>query len=359
MKPSEIRVEHLAEAMGLSINAFWFFARNIDNAYKPRRMRWDGKKHRPIDPLKPMAKKVLRRLHRFLQRNRLCHPAAHGGIKGRSCFTSARVHLGARNVWTRDAKDCYPSIAPEAMQKELQALSFRNDTSKALVLLFTYRGAVPQGSPISGDALNIFFWRLDQLLASMAGSLKLGYSRSADDFVFSGDDRDAGDQITACLENELLNRGMKINRKKKEESGHQTASDERLVHSIAVSRRRGTGVCRLHAREALELCRIFVAASRSVSANSIQSVASKRATIQGWLNYCRQADFGPAKTVRQQLEAGDRHVLRKLQSMDLSAKGNKWWYVNSTQGRDEPRRLSATWRAKQAKKSADLAGSNA
>lgn len=346
MKPSEIRPQHLAEAMELSVDRLWAFARHIDACYKPSRMQWDGKKHRPIDPLYKPAKRLLRRLHQFLQTNRLCHPSAHGGITGRSCFTSARTHLGARNIWTRDAANCYPSISPEAMRDELAKLGFHSDTTKLLVQIFTYQGGVPQGSPVSGDALNLFFWRLDQLVSSIAGSQRLRYSRSADDFVFSGNDLEAGEAIANRLETELRARGIQVNDKKKRNVGLQTSSEDRLVHNISVSRRRGTAVCRPHARKAISLADKYVSACRSVTADSIQSVADKRTTLTGWMYYCRQADFGPAKTIRQRLEAGDRHVLRRLRAVGLSSKKNKWWIVNCRIKRNEPKRLAIIWRKK-------------
>ncbi len=344
MRPKDIRPEDIAQAMGLSTDQVWAFARHIERCYKPRRMQWDGKKHRPIDPLHKRPKRRLRGLHSFLQRNRLHHRAAHGGVRRRSCFSSARVHVGRRYVWTRDAADCYPSISPGAMQRELRALGFCHDTAKLLTLLFTYRGGVPQGSPVSGDALNLFFWRIDQCMSSMAGSQGLRYSRVADDFVLSGKHKTMGERAVAKLERQLIDRGISVNEKKKKLIGLQTRSQQRLVHNISVSKPRGTAISRMHARDALALGDKYVSACRSLTADSIEAVAAKRLALTGWMHYCRQADFGPARAVKQRLDAGDRHVLRKLRANGLSSKKNKWWIVHHGRGRNEPRRLAAVWR---------------
>lgn len=349
MQPREVRPEHLAGAMGLSIDKLWAFARHIDACYKPRRMQWDGKKHRPIDPLYRPPKRLLKKLHRFFQRNRLCHPSAHGGVCGKSCFTSARVHVGRHFVWVRDAANCYPSISPEAMSRELRLLGFACDTRKLLTLLFTYRGGVPQGSPVSGDALNLFFWRLDQLMASMAGSKSLGYSRVADDFVLSGDSREPGEETVGRLERELSDRGIDVNEKKKRQGGLQTCSQERVVHSISVSKPKGTAITRVQRQSALDLADNYVRACRSVTADSIQAVAAKRATLTGWMHYCRQAEYGPARALKQRLDAGDRHVLRRLRAAGLSSRKNKWWIVNRLHRRNEPRRLAILWRSRMAR----------
>lgn len=330
--------------MGLSVDGLWAFARQIHVCYKPRRMQWDGKKHRPIDPLYPEPKRILKKLHVYLQNNRLNHPSAHGGVRGRSCFSSARRHLGGRFVWTRDAADCYPSISPEAMRRELRALGFRYDTTKVLTLIFIYRDGVPQGSPVSGDALNLFFWRLDQLMASIAGSTRLHYSRAADDFVFSGKSRTAGEKVVERLEKELEARGIRVNEKKKRQSGLQTCSEERLVHSISISKPKGTAISREQSRIALVIAERYVAASRSVSADSIQAVAVKRAELAGWMYYCRQAESSPARALKQKLDAGDRHVMKKLRKIGISSKKKKWWNVHDSSGANEPRRLAIIWR---------------
>ncbi|WP_231943893.1 reverse transcriptase domain-containing protein [Aeoliella mucimassa] len=319
-------------------------------------MQWDGKKHRPIDPLYKPPKRLLKKLHRFLQNHHLCHPAAHGGVRRRSTFTSAQIHVGSRNVWTRDVTDCYPSISQAAMFSQLRKLKFQHDTALVLSMLFTYRDGVPQGSPISGDALNIFFWPLDQLLASMAGSLKLRYGRNADDFVWSGSNRENGDKLAARLESEIELLGLKINEKKKRANGLQTSSDERLVHGISVSKPSGTAISRLQSKKALALGEKYVAACRSVTADSLEAVAVKRAQLAGWMYYCRQAHIGPARTIRQLLEAGDRHVLKKLRAIGLSSQKNKWWIIDyrprrNKPSRNEPKRLANAWRTRLARMS--------
>src|SRR4051794_15482660 len=123
-------------------------------------------------------KRMFKRLHAWFQANRLAHPAAHGGVRKRSCFTSARLHL-ARHTWTRDVADCFPSVSEELFRAELLALGFSAETAHILTRLCIVRGGIPQGSPISNDALNLYLWRVDQAMASYCGSMGLGYSRSA------------------------------------------------------------------------------------------------------------------------------------------------------------------------------------
>jgi Reverse transcriptase (RNA-dependent DNA polymerase) len=344
VRPRDVLPEDIAEAMELDLGKTWTFAKHFEVCFKPRRMQCVGKKHRPIDPLYAVPKKLLRRLHRWLQKQEWHHPQAHGGIHRRSCFTSATVHLGQRLVWTRDASDCYPSISPDNFIRALWKRGFRYDTAKLLTLLCTVRGQVPQGSPVSGDALNLFLWEIDQKISSRAGSRSIKHSRNADDFIHSGANVQSGEAIAAVVEIELGKLGIKINQRKKKKGGFQNASQDRRVHGISVSKRRGTSINCDQTKFAIQLAEGYLASCKSVSVDSFEAVAHKRRSLVGWMHYCRQAHFSPAKHIRQRLEAGDRTISRKLHSLSITANKNKWWVV--TRNRNEPRRIANVWRGR-------------
>jgi hypothetical protein len=304
-------------------------------------MQLVGTKHRPIDAMYKWAKAYFRKLHRFIQKERLVHPRAHGGVWKRSCFTSAEQHLGHRYTWTRDVKDCFPSIDRAAFAEELRALSFPSDSAELLSLLCTPRGGIPQGSPLSNDALNLYLWRSDQVISSFCGQSHLTYSRIADDLVISGNARDAGDDAIMRVESLLQDRGLRINARKRRESGFQFGEKKSLVHNICTQNKRGTQICDEHHLRAIEIAEKYRAACKSVQRESLVALAEKRQRLVGWLHYCRQAHFSPAHHLRRLLDAGDRAVLKKLRGLGISAHKNKWWLVSPR--RNEPRRIVALW----------------
>ena len=332
----------VAAALGLSEGEAWHFAHNIERFYKPARLQQIGRKSRLIDAMTDRAKALLRKLHRLCQRERLYHGAAHGGVRRRSCFTSAVLHLGSRGLWTRDAKDCFPSVSPSEFCKELRAMGFRHDAAKLLTLLCTVRGRIPQGSPSSNDALNLFLWRADENIACVAAHNGCRYGRVADDFVVSDRRGLRGDEAVQVVEDELKSRGIKVNKKKRRKAGFQPNSSVQVVHSITVNRRNGTAICDEHADRARQLADTFVAAARSVQASTFEAVACKRRTLVGMMHYSRQAKFGPAKYLFRQLRAGDRRVARKLAKMNITADKGRWWLVHKK--RNEPKRIAAVWR---------------
>jgi Reverse transcriptase (RNA-dependent DNA polymerase) len=341
VRPTEITPADIAALLKLSESKLWEFARNVEIGFRPRRMQLVGTKHRPIDPMYKWAKAYFRKLHRFIQKARLAHPRAHGGVWKRSCFTSAGQHLGHRFTWTRDVKDCFPSINRTAFADEMGALGFRSDMAEFLGLFCTPRGGIPQGSPLSNDALNLYLWRTDQAISSFCGQARLAYSRIADDLVISGNARDAGDDAIMRIEGLLQDRGLCINAKKRRESGFQFGEKKNLVHNICTHNKRGTQICDEHYVEAIELAEKYRAACKSVQRESLAALADKRQRLVGWLHYCRQAHYSPAQHVRRMLEVGDRAVLKKLRSLGISAHKNKWWLVSPR--RNEPKRLVGLW----------------
>jgi hypothetical protein len=354
MELHRIAPADIAGALGLSEASAWSFAHNIERHYKEPRLQKVGRKERLIDALYAPGKKKLRKLHQWFLENRLYHPFAHGGMRHRSCFTSATRHLDARGIWTRDASDCFPNVKPDAFYKELTALGFRHDTARLLTLLCTIRNRLPQGSPVSNDALNLFFWRADAELASQAIVDKCRYTRVADDFVVSSRGGLRGARMAKIVEDQLAARDIPANKKKRRQSGFQSNAAVQTVHNINVSLRHGTAIVRKHLIQARNLAEVYVRACRSVQADTLESVASKRQSLAGWMYYCRQAKYSPAKTLYTLIRAGDRHVERKLAAMEISAYKGRWWVV--CRSRNEPRRIARVWRSR---KSGTLAAPSA
>ena len=332
----------IATALGMPEASAWCFARNIERHYKPARDQKVGRKVRGIDPLFKPAKRRLKSLHKWFQKRRLFHPAAHGGIRKRSCFTSAEPSSRLEGRLDRDAKDCYPSITPEAFCKEMRMLGFRSDTARLLTMLCTVRGRIPQGSPVSNDAPNLFFWRADQGLSSFVGSRRSRYTRVADDFVVSSNLLDAGDRAARMIEVEINSRGVRVNDKKRRETGLQLNSKVQTVHSINVTQRRGATIGRQHWETARDLAERYVLSCRSVQPSTLLCWQRYCESLAGWMHYCRQAMFGPSAYLYRQLCAGDRHVRRVLGRLGITAYKSKWWLMSRK--RNEPTRIAQIWR---------------
>jgi hypothetical protein len=341
VKPHELVPSIVAHELGVSESTLWFWARTADRLYKEPRTICVKGKLREIDPPVPLFKKILRRLHRFLQREFRPHRAVHGGAKGRSCFTSANVHKGKKYIVTRDIRDCYPSITTDRLTERLLAYGFPIETAHLLGLLMTRRGRIPQGSPVSSDALNFYLDDSDRRLNEVCSAYGARYSRVYDDTVVSVDTRASIEPISRSLDREISRHGLKVNDHKRKDHGIRSSQHPQHVHNIDVRSRRGTRINRQQTRQAIALAEAFVRGARCVSPDSLEGLASKRAQLTGWINYCSQAHFNPAKHLRMLLRHGDTLIATRLQRAGVFVP-DKWWVQSSK--RNEPKRLAQRWR---------------
>jgi hypothetical protein len=341
MKPSKLTPRVLASELHMSVPFLVRIACHVDGYYKPTRLQRIKGKLRQIDPPTYAFKKLLKRLHRFLQRDFDFHPAAHGGVRRRSCFTAATRHKGRQFIITRDVKDCYPSITADSLRRRLLRLGFRSDAAWLLCRLMTVHDRLPQGAPTSGDALNFFLYDADEEVSSVCTTSAARYTRTADDMVVSVCSMDAVNAHVAMLETQIEEHGLKVSQRKRDKHGLQPSHKQQRVHNIVVNNKRGTGIVPEHVKEAIRRAEDYVIAARCVSADSLEAVALKRSRVHGWMYYCRQARFSPARHLRRLLEQGDRLVCRRLQ-IEQVTRTRRWWLNIPRENR--PKKLALRWR---------------
>jgi hypothetical protein len=341
MNPADLTYAKIAETMEISLPELMYMATHQAKSFRPTEKRKDAKgKIREIDPPIDKAKIRFGKLHRFWQKEFRAHSMAHGGVRRRSHFTSARQHLGRRFVISRDLSNCYNSITEEQLRHALLRNGFKSQIAWLLAALFTVHGRIPQGSPVSGDALNEYLRYLDHVLASAAGRSSAGRSRLTDDIVISTDEVEHVEIFVKLIEEQIGLTGLHINAKKRDKKGIQHASTVQDVHGLIVNSKRGTRVNKKYAHDAVAAANEYRERARVVSPETLEALAARRMIITGHMFNCRQAEVSPARELRRQLAAGDRQVLRKLMKVGLGAHRNNWWIESSAMG---PGRLSALW----------------
>ncbi|MBE3037800.1 MAG: hypothetical protein IMZ62_03150 [Chloroflexi bacterium] len=329
-------------------------ASNMASWYKPARKVLIKGKLREIDPPTPVLRYRLRKLHRFIAANFRPHRGVHGGAKGRSCFSSARVHKGRRYIIKRDVKDCYPSIKTAALLDRLVAYGFCEETARILSLLMTLNGRLPHGSPVSADALNLFLFEADEVIVAKCTVLGGKYSRTYDDMVVSTNSGAASRELGEVLESQIAAHGLEVNSRKRAKEGFQPPHKRQLVHNIDVRSAGGVRIVREHEQKALAVATRYVRAARCVSPESLEPVALLRSQAAGYMHYCGQADFGPAKQLRRLLKQGDRHVRKRLTN-ECVTRCRKWWIISLR--RNKAKQIAQRWRALQDEESRSSAPS--
>lgn len=166
---------------------------------------------RLIEEPKPRLKAIQRRILREILSNVPTHDAAHGYVCGRSCLTSASVHVGEKIVVALDLKDFFLRTPMGRISGLFRALGYPFAVARLLSGLCTtatprsvfrrlpveqrhdfttqQRFAMPhlpQGAPTSPTLANLVAYRLDLRLTGLARVYDVNYTRYADDLTFSG-----------------------------------------------------------------------------------------------------------------------------------------------------------------------------
>lgn len=175
------------------------------------RYRWQNKARggqRLIEAPKPRLKAIQRQiLDRILARIPP-HPAAHGGIPGRSALSNAAGHTGRAMVLRLDLEEFFPRIGSGRARAVFTEIGYPRTCAQTLADLCSHRTPpavlrtaanargpagldplsgrhLPQGAPTSAALANLCAYRLDLRLAGAALACGGHYSRYVDDLIFS------------------------------------------------------------------------------------------------------------------------------------------------------------------------------
>ena len=219
--PKLTSVPELAEWLGLSSDRLsWLvspaqawrehsFKRPVHYRYRLQRKPRGGLRliEIPKEDMKHAQQHILRNLLQQIP----VHEAAHGFVRGRSVLSHARGHAGQEVVIHFDLQDFFPSIRsarihalwktlgyPVTICRMLTALCTTRTTSAVIERLYEENGIdwmgkkrlaaphLPQGASTSPALANLCAFSLDVRLDALAESFDAGYTRYADDMVFSG-----------------------------------------------------------------------------------------------------------------------------------------------------------------------------
>ena len=196
------KIESLARHLGTTVPNLERLAVHSDSYYrKLERTKINGKTRICYSvewPLKPIVKKIRERI---LVKVNYPH-YLHGSIKGRSTKTNAQSHIGARCLIELDIADFFPSISVHQVREIFRYFyNFSDEVSTILAILTTYKGHLPQGSPVSSDIANLVLcWdgKETQLVGDLA-SKNYRYTRYVDDIAIS-----STEQLTNCEKTEII-----------------------------------------------------------------------------------------------------------------------------------------------------------
>jgi hypothetical protein len=224
---------------------------------------------------------------------------------------------------------------------QLLALGFSSDISRLLTKLLLPDGYIPQGSPTSNAAIDLYFFRTDCVIENKLSMHGGRYTRFTDNLDTSFSNATRAPLISAILDAELTGLGLLINRKKEAENGWQPHGIEQIMCGVRIDSRRGTQLPSKVLQKLLQSAEALYHGARSAAPHTICGLARKRRSIQGWLNQASQADLAPVRVIQNRLRQTDFAIRNKLHGFRIFPRCE--WYVKSN-GVDVAVELAEIWR---------------
>jgi RNA-directed DNA polymerase len=198
----------------------------------------------PVRGLKEFQRTILDKLS---QEATFRH-CVYGYIPGRGILQNSIIHVRQRWVLRVDIKDFFPSITTARVSGMFRSPPFNMapKAARALALISTKNGLLPQGSPLSPWITNVICKGLDYNLKRLASKHKCYYSRYADDLFFSTSnslfptalarksDSESNVIIGEDLKTEILRAGFRPN---EEKTSLKPISQRQIVTGIVVNSR--------------------------------------------------------------------------------------------------------------------------
>src|SRR5262249_42451022 len=150
-------IQELARRLGMSLEELRAVSPSYREFSLPKRSGGTRRILAPVDELKAVQRRILRRLLSRLK----CHPAVNGFERGRSIVTNARPHVRKAVVLQMDLKDFFPSTGVRRVRAYFRKIGWNREAANLLVRLCTYEGGLPQGAPTSPRLSNLVNYRLD------------------------------------------------------------------------------------------------------------------------------------------------------------------------------------------------------
>ena len=146
---------------------------------------------------KPRLKEIQRRILRHVLNPIPLHPAAHGGVPGRSVRSAVLPHSQATVIVRADLRTFFTAIPGRRVYALLRHAGYPEPVAHLLTGLCTtvppaglgggrFGPQLPVGAPTSPAVANLVSYTLDRRLTGLAERFDGRYSRYVDDLTFSG-----------------------------------------------------------------------------------------------------------------------------------------------------------------------------
>ncbi|HLM83731.1 MAG TPA: reverse transcriptase family protein [Candidatus Bathyarchaeia archaeon] len=208
-------MNNFLQKIGISNKDAKYLFSVADTLYAPKEIpKKDGCKRMlfvPNKELKNCQKSVLKELSSLLR----LPGYVHGGVKGKSIITNAKIHCNQQYVLALDIKDFFPSVKVKRIEKSFsENFKFSTQLLKWMVRIVSFKYCLPQGAPTSPFVANLAVQKMDSRIYSLCQKSGVTYSRYFDDITISGGDEAKNIFRSQKIQKIISNEGFKTSHKK-------------------------------------------------------------------------------------------------------------------------------------------------
>lgn len=286
-------IEHLCKHLGADPRELQRICDGIERCPRRYYREWSKTikgKLRPICEPIGRLKELLVRLNALLQR--LALPGnLHGGVKGRSPLSNARVHIGKPTILKSDVKKFFPSVSNRRIYEVFTVrCGCTPNVARILTRLTTLHGCLPQGSHTSTVLANLVAEPLALRLDRLAEMHNSAYTQFVDDVTLSGPHH--LNRLEKTVKKIIVQEGLQVNEEKTEPV---PASKEQVVTGVRVNNQLDVPSAKLtEVRKKLDEM-----ASRE--AQGIEVAPDELASVEGKIRHIGSLNPGAAKVLWRRL----------------------------------------------------------
>lgn len=171
----------------ISVKQEWldFFCSNKHRFYKSR-----VEQGRQIDAPNRKLKDIQRKTLNLLKSIYTFRESVFGARKGVGSIDNAIQHIDLNHVFVTDIRKFFPSISTLKVTEALSKNTLlQEDVCRIIVELATYKGLLPQGSPLSPIVSNIVLLDFDRIVSDHCIKNNMCYTRYFDDITISSNSK--------------------------------------------------------------------------------------------------------------------------------------------------------------------------
>lgn len=174
----------LAVLFGYSLDFVYALSKKQHKFYRSFNIQ-QGKKIRTIHSPRVALKAIQKWLGTHLSNAINFEPHVFGFVKGKSFADAAKIHEGAKWVYSVDIEDFFSTITTSQISDSFENIGYTKESSTLLANICSLNFKLAQGSPASPVISNLVMKDIDTQLKFLANKYDVRVSRYADDIVFS------------------------------------------------------------------------------------------------------------------------------------------------------------------------------